>query len=149
MDTHVMRETCAELAYQLLILQQNLATTLAKEGFTRNQLFVLSYLSRRDTAKIGDIARAADMSPSTITALCDELEAKHLVQRHRSKSDRRVVYVTLTEDGKRKLEMVREQRVNQMMEMFAPFDPHQLETTVEFVKGLNSVYKTLVLPENT
>lgn len=49
--------------------------------------------------RLGDLARNANMLPSSITALADALESHGLAQRHRDDQDRRVWVLALTQKG--------------------------------------------------
>ena len=47
-----------------------------------------------------DLAEAADLSPASVTEMLEGLAAAGLVERRRSNNDRRVVFTSLTEDGR-------------------------------------------------
>ncbi len=51
----------------------------------------------------GVLAKRADLSPASMTAMLDALEANGIVERHRSETDRRQVMVRLTEKGRERL----------------------------------------------
>jgi len=51
----------------------------------------------------GVLAKRADLSPASMTAMLDALEAAGIVERHRSIQDRRQVIVRLTEKGRERL----------------------------------------------
>ncbi|WP_232302236.1 MarR family winged helix-turn-helix transcriptional regulator [Alicyclobacillus hesperidum] len=85
-----------------------------KSGLTTTQLFVMRYLSFVQQAKSSEIARIAGLSPGAITQVCDELVRLHYVERVRSNEDRRVVYVSLTEDGKRQLRLLSIERTKKL-----------------------------------
>ncbi|GGR00753.1 hypothetical protein GCM10008957_11980 [Deinococcus ruber] len=55
---------------------------------------------QRITLSMSDISRALDMPPASATAMIDRLTARSLVERIPSPQDRRMVLVTLTEDGR-------------------------------------------------
>lgn len=48
----------------------------------------------------GDLARAGELSPASVSVMLDHLERDGIVERHRSEQDRRVVVVRLTERGR-------------------------------------------------
>jgi len=74
---------------------------LAKDaGLTTSKLLVLQYLDEQGEATIGQIAQEVSLTQATITTLIDRLQEIHLVRRKRSTSDKRKVYVSLTEVGK-------------------------------------------------
>lgn len=47
------------------------------------------------------LATEIHLSPSTVFGIIDRLETRHLVERHRSKPDKRLVKVIPTEDGRK------------------------------------------------
>lgn len=69
-------------------------------GLTGPQLIVLRELDRREESTGGELARAASVSPATVTGILDRLERRGLVQRSRSAQDKRRVMARLTDAGK-------------------------------------------------
>lgn len=53
-----------------------------------------------------DAARMMQLSPSTVTELCDRAETAGLLRREPSETDQRVVYLRLTREGERRLSAV-------------------------------------------
>jgi DNA-binding MarR family transcriptional regulator len=70
-------------------------------GLTAPQLLLLQILQTRANNKMtsGALADEMSLSQATVTTVLDRLEAKGLVQRERSSTDKRKVYVTLTDAG--------------------------------------------------
>jgi DNA-binding MarR family transcriptional regulator len=52
----------------------------------------------------GDLARAVDLKQATISILLDKLQDRGLIERRRGESDRRRVWVHITEQGKSTLQ---------------------------------------------
>jgi len=74
---------------------------LGKEtGLTTPQLVVIRAIKDMKTPTVSDIARAVSLSQATVTTILNRLENKGLVQRQRSREDRRAVIVRLTGAGK-------------------------------------------------
>jgi DNA-binding MarR family transcriptional regulator len=67
---------------------------------TQGQMRALFTIDVRGEATAGELAKAADLSPASVSAMLDHLERDGIVQRRRSDEDRRVVVVTLTESGR-------------------------------------------------
>jgi DNA-binding MarR family transcriptional regulator len=79
-----------------------------KEGeLTNAQIRALFRTGSEGEATAGELARYADLSPASVTAMLDHLEEAGVVTRRRSDEDRRVVVVALTERGQ---ELVAEKR---------------------------------------
>ncbi len=68
-------------------------------GLTIPQLVVLQSVRSVGEVTTQAVSRDAAMSPPTVVAVLDRLEAKGLVERYRSTRDRRVVHLRLTEAG--------------------------------------------------
>jgi DNA-binding MarR family transcriptional regulator len=72
-------------------------------GLTSPQLLVLLSVQRAGRAMPSQIAKDVVLSQATVTTIIDRLEKGGFVARERSTRDRRVVRVTLTDEGTTKL----------------------------------------------
>jgi len=70
---------------------------------TTNHVRAMFILAKQDELPAGKLAEAADMTPASVTQMLDHLEARGLVARGRSATDRRVVTVNLTGAGREKV----------------------------------------------
>ena len=57
-------------------------------------------LATKEEATAGELAKHAELSPASMTAMLDQLERAGMVERRRSETDRRQVIVKLTDDGR-------------------------------------------------
>ena len=73
-------------------------------GLTIPQIVVLKAVSDQGALTTAAISKQADLSPATTVTILDKLEAKGLITRIRSTSDRRTVQAKLTEAGAHTLE---------------------------------------------
>jgi DNA-binding MarR family transcriptional regulator len=67
---------------------------------TTSQVRALFKIEIEGETTAGDIAKAAELSPASVTAMLDHLERDGVIERRRAEHDRRVVTVTLTERGR-------------------------------------------------
>ena len=67
---------------------------------TDAQYSLLFCLRAQSQMSLRDLADAADLSPASVTEMLEGLAAAGLVERHRSDRDRRVVFTSLTKDGR-------------------------------------------------
>ena len=74
-----------------------------KVGLTAPQLLVLQTIEELGEVSISRVSSAVSLSQATVTTIIDRLEARALVQRERSKIDKRVVHASLTAAGKEML----------------------------------------------
>jgi DNA-binding MarR family transcriptional regulator len=71
---------------------------------THGQIRALFKLDVKGEATAGELAKAAELSPASMSSMLDQLERDGIVERRRSETDRRVVVVSLTEKGRELLE---------------------------------------------
>jgi DNA-binding MarR family transcriptional regulator len=72
----------------------------AAEETTIAQYRALVVLASRGPQRMVDLASALEVAPSTAGRMCDRLVRKRLIRRHRARTDRRAVLVSLTPAGR-------------------------------------------------
>lgn len=73
-------------------------------GLTSPQLLLLQAIrASSENSTIGNLAKKISLSQATVTSIIDRLEGRNLVTRQRSKTDKRYVWLYLTEEGKQVL----------------------------------------------
>jgi DNA-binding MarR family transcriptional regulator len=72
----------------------------AAEHTTIAQYRMLVVLASRGPQRMVDLAAALDVAPSTVGRMTDRLVRKQLARRHRARTDRRAVVVSLTAAGR-------------------------------------------------
>ena len=73
---------------------------LSAYGLTFVQWLPLYKLAMNECNTVAGLARELEIDPAAMTRVLDRLEAKALVRRERSTEDRRVVRLTLTDEGR-------------------------------------------------
>lgn len=68
-------------------------------GLTGPQLWALKIIADASPIKVSMLANRMYLHPATVVGILDRLEMKELVKRERSKEDRRVVEIVLTDNG--------------------------------------------------
>ena len=66
-------------------------------GLTGPQLIVLKEFKKAPGLPISEIARRISLSQATVTSILDRLEQQGFAVRHRSKTDKRKVFIDLTD----------------------------------------------------
>lgn len=73
-------------------------------GLTGPQVWGIKVIAEHGNICVSDLARKMYLHPTTVVGILDRLEKRGLVDRSRSREDRRVVDVSLTEEGCRLVE---------------------------------------------
>jgi DNA-binding MarR family transcriptional regulator len=95
---------------ELLGAERRLRARDKKSGpgdLTTSQVRALFKIEIEGETTAGDLAKTAELSPASVTAMLDHLERDGIIERRRADHDRRVVMVALTERGR---ELVAEKR---------------------------------------
>jgi MarR family transcriptional regulator, 2-MHQ and catechol-resistance regulon repressor len=128
-DEMLALDTFVKLSRALQTLGARLAAPLSAAGLTGRQLAVLEALLHRGPMCQRELGRKLLRSDPNMTAVLDTLERDGLVGRERSASDRRMVQVSLTDEGRRVIERVfpgHAQRIAQALAVLAPEEQRQL-----------------------
>lgn len=103
-------------------------------GLTASQGFILRYLSKTENVKASDIARISGLSPGAVTQVCDELVREGLVTRTRSETDRRVVHIRITDQGRALVDKMKEIRREELKTIFTKLGSEDTKNFVRIVR---------------
>ena len=80
---------------------RKLTALISQQDFplTKHQFYILNTLSKGEKHTVGELAEQMYVNPSAITNMMDRLIKTNYIERYRDESDRRVVYIKLTEEG--------------------------------------------------
>lgn len=108
-------------------------------GLTPAQLRVLQIVDEKDSVTPKTLATQMGVSQATVSALVDKLVARGLVERLPSNEDRRQTNVTVTKDGRERLEDAPDalqQRYVRAFKKMADWEQAQLVATLERVADM-------------
>jgi DNA-binding MarR family transcriptional regulator len=109
---------------QILRATENYARKLSREtGLTASQLLLLQILDEHGETTAGRIAAHMGITQATTTNLLHKLENRDLVHRQRGDTDRRQVWLTLTEAGREKLAAAPDGLQDRFKERFDQLEP--------------------------
>jgi MarR family transcriptional regulator, organic hydroperoxide resistance regulator len=122
------------------IMKQKLENHFRESNLTAPQGMTLGILRHFGEMKVSDLSERLGLSNSTVSGIIDRLESQGLVERTRSKEDRRVVYISMTEKCRKGAQQHFE-NINRMFEeMLDKATPEELDTILE---GLNTLEKVI------
>jgi DNA-binding MarR family transcriptional regulator len=79
------------------ILNEQSKKVERETGLTSAQLWTIKTINESSPVKVSDLANKLYLHPTTVVGIIDRLEKQDLVRRRRSKDDRRVVWIELTD----------------------------------------------------
>lgn len=115
---------------------------LTDASLADGHIVVLSLLMKSATLKASDLASELCITSGAVTGLTDKLAGMGLVARERSEEDRRVVLLSLTEEGKACVARVRKERMERIASLFGKLEEEDLLKLLDvFQKLLNVLDK--------
>lgn len=103
------------------------------ESLSQNQLILLLQLKIKGELRPTEIADFFSVTPGAVTSMCDKLEKLSLLQRIRENEDRRVVKMTLTDQGEKKVK-----------ELFLKFPQEELSNIAKVLTDVNQLMATIL-----
>jgi DNA-binding MarR family transcriptional regulator len=95
-------------------------------GLTPSQLSTLSSVGKCGPVRLGDLAAAERIAPSTLTRLVNVLEERGYLSRQAAPGDARAFLVTMTDSGREVLERIRTEATNLLTDILTTLPPDQL-----------------------
>ncbi|WP_141527918.1 MarR family winged helix-turn-helix transcriptional regulator [Bacillus sp. AFS023182] len=116
---------------KMIRLLQNDINTRFSEHMPYNEFSVLRALFWKSPQMASQIASEVNVTSSHITAVTDRLVRKGFVTRKRSDSDRRIVYLEITDHGKEVAEKLEAVRKEYYREKFKGWSDQEVEMVLE------------------
>jgi len=95
-------------------------------GLTPSQLSTLATVGQYGPVRLGDLAAAERIAPSTLTRLINVLEDRGYVRREPAPADARAYLVTVTDEGTEVLQRIRQEATNLLTDILLTLSPDQL-----------------------
>lgn len=127
------------MANQMLV-QKALLEQLKDTGLTIGQPKILDYLKDHDGSNQKEIAQACFLEAGSLTIILNKMEEKGLIERRTLNGNRRSFHIFMTEEGKKKQELVDQAFLN--IEKKALSDISEEEFT-QFLSVYKKIYANL------
>lgn len=105
-------------------------------GLTIAQVGLLFLLHQRDGQSVGELAEGLYARPATVTGLADRLERGGFIVRRGDEVDRRVVRVSLTDEGYRVLDEVRAESRSYLRRAFEMMGEARVSALADLLRQL-------------
>lgn len=115
---------------------------VAKYGLNTTEFSVLELLHHKGDQPIQAIGKNVLIASSSITYVVDKLEQKNYVERKGCPEDRRVIYASLTSEGKKFMDEIFPQHKLMMTKLFGQIETDDLQKTVAVLKEIGHKAET-------
>jgi DNA-binding MarR family transcriptional regulator len=110
---------------------------------SHHHIRALFSLDKDPEVTAGCLAKNAELSPASMTAMLDQLEEWGLVARRRSAEDRRQVLVSLTDKGREKVEAKRDMWIAKFLDAVGEHSDEELLAAVRVMRTVGGFLDTL------
>ncbi|MDF2572206.1 MAG: mhqR 2 [Sporomusa sp.] len=109
---------------------------IRKYGLNQTEFSVLELLYHKDAHPLQQIGEKILITSGSITYVINKLEQKGLLERKPCEEDRRVIYATLTEQGRSLLDSIFPQHAQALTQAFRGLTPEEMQLAIELVKKI-------------
>jgi len=108
-------------------------------GLTPSQLSTLATVGKSGPVRLGDLAAAERIAPSTLTRLINVLEGQGLVRRDADTGDARAYLVSVTDRGGAVLEQIKDEATSLLTDILMTLPPDQLAALAAALPALEQL----------
>lgn len=118
---------------------ENLIKGIIGDFITYDQQYTLRYIYLHKRCTSTELAEVFQVKKSAITAIINRLTEKELIKRTRDESDRRVIYLTLTDKGIEYYSKAEKNIQNLVKTFITSFDAQEIVSFIETYEKLNNI----------
>ncbi|MEH7118055.1 MarR family transcriptional regulator [Neobacillus vireti] len=138
-----MERKCKNLPFLQLMQTSKVIHDRIKEEMAKNKLgitefSVLEVLYQKGKQTIQQIGKGILISSGSMTYCLDKLEQRRLLSRHPCPEDRRVIHVTLTDEGHEWMNEIMPKYHEFINQIFDALDSNEAETLVRLLKKVRN-----------
>src|SRR5437764_5380430 len=126
------------VASRVLVAVAARSLAAVSDDVTLPQYRAMVVLASRGPQLMGALAEHLDVNPSTASRLCDRLVRKHLVSRNPPPTSRREVEITLTDAGRRVIDMVTTKRRQEIARIISGIPPRRRTQLVDALQAFGT-----------
>ncbi|MDT3766435.1 MarR family winged helix-turn-helix transcriptional regulator [Priestia filamentosa] len=143
-----MERKCTNLPFLVLMQTSKAIHEKIKKEMTRNNLnitefSVLEVLYQKGKQTIQQIRNSILISSGSMTDIIDKLEQRDLLSRNACREDRRVIHVTLTDDGNKLMQEIMLKHHKVVDDIFDSLNSDEAETLVNLLKKVRNKVSSL------
>ncbi|MBP2071645.1 MarR family winged helix-turn-helix transcriptional regulator [Thermoanaerobacterium butyriciformans] len=128
------------LKFIMNMIHKSMEDEFRELNITGPQGMIIGILMRHRKMKISELSKKMGLTSSTVSGIVDRLEKQGMVKRERSSDDRRVVYVNIDEEFRKKSKEVFKKVEDKFRDMMNKATEEEHD---EIVKGLNTLKRLI------
>lgn len=139
-STRGLNEMLVSLFNHVMDVESQAVITEEYKDITNNDMHVIEAVGVGEKRKMSEVAKRLSVTQGTLTINVTALENKGYVVRERSEKDKRVVYVTLTERGRKAFYHHRDFHKNMIRSVVGNLDDDEKRLLYKCLKKLDAFF---------
>lgn len=142
MDTYAtLNDALVNLFRDVMTLEENAIITQEYQDITNNDMHVIEAIGLDEPKNMSTIAKLLSVTVGTLTIAMNSLVKKGYVNRERGIEDRRVVYISLSEKGRRAYLHHEEFHRQMIQSILADLTDEETKSLVKAMAKLNNWFR--------
>ncbi len=142
MDPHeTINDILVNLFNEILKLEEEAIITDEFKDITNNDMHIIEAVGLSGENTMSVVAKKLGITAGSLTTSVNSLVNKKYVTRQRSEDDRRVVFLKLTEKGKRAYEHHREYHRQMTEAVISRLDENEVPVLIKTLTGLSDFFR--------
>lgn len=110
------------------------------KDITNNDMHIIEAIGIEEPRRMSDIAKKLDVTMGTLTTNMNNLEDKGYIVRERSKNDKRVVLVNLTDKGRKAFYHHRDFHKHMIQSIVKDLDEDEMRVLIKCLQNLDEFF---------
>ncbi len=140
--SRTLNEMLVKLFDSIMDMEEKAVITKEFEDITNNDMHILEAIGNDEPRSMSAIAKRMDVTVSTLTTNMNSLENKGYIVRERSKADKRVVLVSLTDKGRKAFYHHRDYHKNMIKSIIKDLDEDEMKVLIKSLLNLNEFFNS-------
>lgn len=138
--SRTLNEMLVKLFDSIMDMEEKAVITKEFEDITNNDMHILEAIGNDEPRSMSVIAKRMDVTVSTLTTNMNSLENKGYIVRERSRTDKRVVLVSLTDKGKKAFYHHRDFHKNMIKAIIKDLDEDEMKVLIKSLLNLDGFF---------
>ena len=121
---------------------------IKQQGMKPSEFAVLELLYHKGPTPLSEVARRILLTTGSVTHVIDQMEKQGLVKRVSCEEDRRVLYATLTEAGRARIEAMFPPHAERIRQAVSGLDADEQTQLIQLLKKLGHAAEAMLNPKS-
>lgn len=142
MDNYgTINEVLVKLFNEIMDIEEKAIITEEFKDISNNDMHIIEAIGKKNSKNMSSVAKSLSVTVGTLTTAINNLVKKGYVERIRSKEDRRVVLISLSEKGEKAFNHHEKFHDEMVKATLAGMDREQTEVLIQALRNLSAFFK--------